>query len=93
MSNPTEQKACHGAEYYLDITGDVCPMTFVRAKLLIERMPAGGRATIRLKGAEPLANVPRAVRDHGHEIVALDAEGPKDTPDGIYRLTVRKAAG
>ena len=76
----------------MDITKEVCPMTFVRAKLLIERMPAGATATIRLKGAEPLANVPRAVREHGHEVVALEAEDAAAAPDEPHRLTIRKSA-
>ena len=52
-------------EHYLDITDQICPMTFVRTKLLIEKMSSGDRATVRLQGAEPLQNVPRSVREHG----------------------------
>ena len=65
------------ADYVLDITRDVCPLTFVKTKLLLERMAAGQTAEIRLKGAEPLENVPRSVREHGHEVLSLepDAEG------------------
>ena len=51
------------ANYVLDITRDVCPLTFVKTKLLLERMASGETAEIRLKGAEPLENVPRSVRD------------------------------
>ena len=79
------------SDYYLDITKEVCPMTFVRAKLLIERMPAGATATIRLIGAEPLVNVPRAVREHGHEVVSLEPEDAS-AADGPHRLAIRKSA-
>lgn len=74
------------ADYVLDITLDVCPLTFVKTKLLLERMRAGQTAEIRLKGAEPLENVPRSVREHGHEVVSLtpDANGES------YTLSVRK---
>lgn len=74
------------ADYVLDITRDVCPLTFVKTKLLLERMRAGQTAEIRLKGAEPLENVPRSVREHGHEVVSLtpDANGES------YTLSVRK---
>jgi len=61
--------------YFIDITADVCPLTFVKTKLLLEKMPAGALATVRLKGAQPLDNVPRSVRAHGHEVVSLTAEG------------------
>ena len=42
------------ADFFIDITADICPITFVRAKLLIERMASGQTAEIRLRGAVPL---------------------------------------
>ena len=65
--------------YFIDITGDVCPLTFVKTKLLLEKMPPGAIATVRLKGAQPLDNVPRSVKAHGHEVVSLEPEaGPSE---------------
>lgn len=75
--------------YSLDITGDVCPMTFVRAKLLVEKMAPGELAEIRLKGMEPLTNVPRSLAELGHEIVSIQAEDSA-VADGPHRLLVRK---
>lgn len=69
----------------LDITGEVCPMTFVRTKLRLERMAEGEILRIRLRDGEPLTNVPRALADHGHEILRLEAAG-----EGIWTLEVRK---
>jgi len=63
-------------DYYLDITADVCPMTFVRTRLLIERMSPGQTAEIRLKGEEPLKNVPASVAELGHTVEELAAESP-----------------
>jgi len=59
----------------IDITGEVCPMTFVRTKLKLERMRAGDVLSVRLRGEEPLRNVPRAARDEGHIILGIVAEG------------------
>ena len=75
---------------YLDITEYVCPMTFVRTKLLIERMKSGETATVRLNAGEPLRNVPRSVREHGHEIISLQPE-PGAGEDGPYLLMLRKS--
>lgn len=66
-------------EYFIDITGDVCPLTFVKTKLLLERMPPGALATVRLKGAQPLDNVPRSVKAHGHDVVSLTPEEARET--------------
>lgn len=74
------------ADYVLDITRDVCPLTFVKTKLLLERMAAGQTAEIRLKGTEPLENVPRSVREHGHEVLSLEP----DADGECFTLSVRK---
>ncbi len=76
-------------DYTLDITGEVCPLTFVKTKLLIEKMRSGQVAEVRLKGAEPLGNVPRSVRELGHEILSLAAEDGEPA-EGIHRLRIRK---
>lgn len=67
--------------FFIDITADVCPLTFVKTKLLLEKMPVGAVATVRLKGAQPLDNVPRSCRAHGHEIVSLEREDRETGPD------------
>lgn len=76
------------AEYYLDITREVCPITFVKTKLLIERMPPGEIAEVRLNDGEPLENVPRSLAELGHEVLELT---PEDEGASVFRLRVRKA--
>jgi TusA-related sulfurtransferase len=75
------------ADHRLDITADVCPMTFVKTKLLLERMRPGETAEIRLTGDEPRSNVPRSVEEHGHQVLACD---PEAEGSAVYRLVVRK---
>jgi TusA-related sulfurtransferase len=67
--------------YFIDITTDVCPLTFVKTKLLLEKMPVGAVATVRLKGAQPLDNVPRSVRAHGHDVISLEREDRRAEAD------------
>ena len=62
-------------DHDIDITGEVCPMTFVRTKLKLERMRPGETLRVRLMGEEPLRNVPRAARDEGHAILGIDDDG------------------
>jgi TusA-related sulfurtransferase len=81
------------AEYFIDITGDVCPLTFVKTKLLLEKMPVGAVATVRLKGVQPLDNVPRSVKAHGHEVISLAPEaqtGGASDPRLPHILIVRR---
>ena len=77
-----------GTDYFLDITADVCPLTFVKTKLLIERMSSGQTAEIRLNAGEPLQNVPRAVEEHGHAVLSLE---PETAGGPVYLLCLRKA--
>lgn len=74
------------ADYFLDITDKMCPMTFVKTKLLVERMQIGETAQVRLRSGEPLESVPRSLKEIGQEIVELEEEEPD-----IWLLTLRKA--
>lgn len=69
----------------IDITAETCPMTFVRTRLALDAMAEGAVLLVRLRGAEPLANVPRAAADQGHE--PLDRI---DLDDGSAILVIRK---
>ncbi|MEQ9555383.1 MAG: sulfurtransferase TusA family protein [Rhodospirillales bacterium] len=79
--------------HFLDISNDICPMTFVKTKLFLERLDAGAVLEVRLQGPEPLNNVPRSVRDHGHEVVSLAPEDPAcPEAEAPHRLVIRKTA-
>jgi TusA-related sulfurtransferase len=87
VKNPPEKRE----DYYLDITGEVCPLTFVRTKLLIEKMAPGETAIVLLRGAEPVTNVPLAIAGQGHELLELQplAESGEGS---VHRLRFRKVA-
>ena len=72
----------------LDITALLCPMTFVRTRLLLDRMKPGEVAEIILRDGEPLKNVPDAVRNLGHTVLNIEETGRT----GIFRMLVRTAA-
>ena len=76
------------ADAAIDITADVCPMTFVRVKLALERLPSGAILDVRLNAGEPLRNVPRSARAEGHEILDL---APEAEGSSVHRLTIRRA--
>jgi TusA-related sulfurtransferase len=68
----------------IDITREVCPMTYVRVKLAIEALEDGATLEVVLRGEEPLRNVPRSAREDGHEVLSLEPlEGDR------ARLTLR----
>lgn len=63
-------------ETRIDITADVCPMTFVRVKLALERMTRDTALIVRLNDGEPLRNVPRSARAEGYVVEELGPEMP-----------------
>lgn len=78
----------HEVTRTLDITREVCPMTYVRTKLALEALDEGRVLEVFLRGDEPLKNVPRSAREEGHEVLALEPRG-----DGTHRLLLRKREG
>lgn len=60
-------------------------MTFVRTKLRLERMHSGEVLRVRLRGDEPLRNVPRAAREEGHTVLGIEADGDS------HLVTIRRA--
>jgi TusA-related sulfurtransferase len=79
-------------DFVIDITKEVCPLTFVKTKLLIEKMRPGQVAQVRLQGTEPLENVPRSVRELGHTILSLEPEDPTASKDDVHTLIIQKEA-
>ena len=69
----------------LDITDQVCPMTFVTAKVKLEELDEGQVLAIRMNDGEPVQNVPRSVKDDGPKILKLQYNG-----DETYTLYVDK---
>ena len=77
--------ADYGIDATVDITTVVCPVTFVKTKAAIEELDDGQILLVRMNGGEPIQNVPRSLKDEGHEILKLTGN-----KDGTYGLIVRK---
>lgn len=69
----------------VDITDKVCPLTFVKAKVAIDELEEGEVLSIRMNDGEPVQNVPRSLKEEGHQILKL-----LNNEDGTYNLIVRK---
>lgn len=80
-----EKKAVCSADEAVDITDVVCPITFVKAKVAIEELEEGQILSVRMNDGEPVQNVPRSMKEEGHQVLKL-----LDNEDGTYTLLVRK---
>ena len=81
-SHPAEEQTHHAD---LDITGETCPMTFVRTRLALDRMQPGEVLRVALKGDEPRRNVPRTAAEQGHAVLRQE-----EATAGIMLLWIRK---
>jgi TusA-related sulfurtransferase len=73
------------ADQDIDITHDLCPMTFVKTRIALDRLSPGQTLLVRLRGDEPLRNVPRTAAEQGHTVLEQRVE-----PDGSTLLLLRK---
>ena len=69
----------------VDITDVVCPVTFVKAKVALEEMDEGQVLAVKMNDGEPVQNVPRSIKEEGHQILKL-----VNNEDGTYNLIVKK---
>ena len=69
----------------VDITDVVCPVTFIKAKVALEELDDGDVLSIHMNEGEPVQNVPRSIKEEGHQILKLI-----NNNDGTFDLIVRK---
>ena len=69
----------------IDLLGVKCPFNYVKTKIKLETMASGSVLEVLLDAGEPSENVPRSIKNDGHQVVSLKEE------NGHYKLTVEKA--
>lgn len=72
------------ADETLDLKGVACPNNFVKTKLKLEEMEQGKVLEVLLDDGEPIKNVPRAVKEEGHQILKVEKISDK------WKLLIRK---
>jgi tRNA 2-thiouridine synthesizing protein A len=69
----------------IDLKGQVCPYTFVRSKLAIEKMKLGEVLELIFDYQPAIENVPRSMENEGQTVLKIDQTGEKE-----WHLFVRK---
>ncbi len=55
----------------LNIKGEICPYTFVKSKLALEDMEVGQMLRVIVDYLPAVVNVPRSMRNEGHEVLEV----------------------
>ena len=69
----------------IDLTGELCPMNWVRTKLALEAMTPGDTLEVWLDAGEAATSVPRSAAAEGHAIQSATPDA-----DGRVRVVIRK---
>lgn len=73
------------ADKTIDIRGQVCPYTFVRSKLAIEKMNIGEVLEIILDYRPAVDNVPKSMQNEGQKVLKIEQTGEKE-----WHIFIRK---
>src|SRR5882757_1144164 len=60
-----------GALSSIDLSGELCPFTFVRTKLALEELPIGGLLRVIVDHEPATRNVPRSAAEWGQEVLGV----------------------
>ena len=70
----------------LDVTREICPMTYVRTRLALDRLRPGDELRVTVRGDEPLRNVSKTAAEQGHTILSVEPGA-----DGTAVVSIRRA--
>ena len=56
----------------IDMLNEVCPMTFVKTKLAIEKINQGERIKIIYNSQEAKTNVPKSLDELNHKVISIN---------------------
>ncbi|MDP2718969.1 MAG: sulfurtransferase TusA family protein [Dehalococcoidia bacterium] len=69
----------------IDLRGTLCPMNWVKTKLILEEMEEGELLEVIIDEGEPMRNVPRSAKNEGHKIVKVET-----LEDNSCKLTIKR---
>ena len=69
----------------LNIKGEICPFTFVKSKLALEKMKKGEILRVIVDYEPAIRNVPRSMEEQGHKVLSINKLNDTD-----YEIIVEK---
>ncbi|MBI5748441.1 MAG: sulfurtransferase TusA family protein [Nitrospinae bacterium] len=73
-----------GIDDSINLSNEVCPMTFVLTKMKLDALKPGQHLEVVLPAGEPMRNVPIQVKEEGHKILKVEKMGI------FFRLIIEK---
>ena len=73
---------------HLDLRGEVCPYTFLKARLALELLSEGALLRVVVDNETSARDVPRSLAGAGHAVLEVVAAG-----DGTWTIVTRRGPG
>ncbi|HZZ83000.1 MAG TPA: sulfurtransferase TusA family protein [Anaeromyxobacteraceae bacterium] len=74
----------------LDLRPYVCPLTWVKTRIALERLEPGERLEVLLAEGQPLDDLPRTAEEEGHRVVSR-SPAPADGA-GAWSVVLEKGS-
>ncbi|HZS34627.1 MAG TPA: sulfurtransferase TusA family protein [Methylomirabilota bacterium] len=81
VAAPGERAAAHE----LDLRGEVCPYTFLKARLVLESLPRGALLRVLVDNEPSARDVPRSLAGAGHAVLSC-----RPVPAGGWAIVARR---
>ena len=69
----------------LNLKGEICPMTFVKTKLAIERLNSGERIKVIFNSSEAKINVPKSLKELNYKVITIN-----DIDENNFYIVIEK---
>lgn len=73
----------------VDLRPYACPLTYVKARIALERLATGERLELWLAAGEAIENVPRSAAEEGHRVLSVE---PLPAAPEAFRVLLEKGA-
>jgi tRNA 2-thiouridine synthesizing protein A len=70
----------------VDLSGVICPMNFVKTKAALSGLLPGELLEVILDEGDAILNVPRSLKEEGHQVVSVEALGE------TFKVIVKKGS-
>jgi TusA-related sulfurtransferase len=72
------------------VRGEVCPFTFVRAKLALEALPIGATLRVLVDHEAAIRNIPRSATEWGQDVLGVSALPTEPGGRPTWAIDLRK---
>jgi len=73
-TNQSRGAGTSGATTHIDLSGVRCPLSWAKAKVVLETLGAGDSLQLRLDEAKGARDIPRAAEAEGYAVLAVEGD-------------------